>query len=384
MSNEYICSNRTKDLFRIRIKNKNISFRSVSKLPPLRNKINKKIDEFCNELTDNPINMKNADTISIVKNISEWSFYLMQLSLDKNVNIQTINMHIIANMHLKNFGVPTSSKNSRMRELLFFEGAFAPGLFLSENKIYTKSNSNLYVEKGFPDHMEVLFAKVEKELHKRISKYIPKDDLNTMKPISVAIKEQSGFTELRDDLLFKILLSTYIHICEIRYKKQGNIYYQLIENEFSNVEKLYKTLSSMVNRNWIFGHAYNDKEISLPSRGLIRIPELDDAFFFSISRVWGIWIVSSFHSYSNSITTNLLGMEYTPDTVKSIQKSGGDFGNKLSLYLKNYPKDREYFYPYATGLAFRPEVKISSLPITSNRNISKLGLDYFDNVENIT
>lgn len=379
MINEYICSDRTKDLFRIIFYNNNVYFRPVSKLSPSRPEISKKITEFCDELTNNPVDMKRTDQISVAKYVAEWSFYLGQLSINRDVNIDTVKMHIIANMHLKNFGVPTSSSNSKMNELLFYGSTFnKPRLFLAENTVYTKSNKHLYEKKGSPDHMEVLFARVEKELHKCISRHIPKDEFNTIKPISVAIQEQKSFVELKDDLLFKILLSTYIHICEIRYSKKGPNNYQCIEDEFSNVEKLNKVLLLMLRRNWIFAHAYDYYEISLPSRGLIRVPELDDAFFFSISRVWGIWIVSSFDSYSNLISPKKIGIDYIPDTVKSIRRAGGSFGRKWNMFLKNYPDDREYFYPYAMGLALRPEYKLSSLPIISNKHIKSTNKNYFE------
>lgn len=347
-------SNRVMDLFDFSATDEYTVFRIYPKTIYLRD-IERKMEEFIDELKKSP-KVVDLTSIEIKKYIAEWSYYLFVMSKMKNTPGKTKNMHYIANMHLRNFGLNSANKNSEVKSLFFYETAFNRSqLFMAKDASFSKNGKEFYIEKGYPLHMEVLFGKVEKYLADCLNQYIPKDISKTEKSIYTATKEQSNLVNLRDSLYFKILLSTYIFICGFRKSFQGKANYDIIQHKFSDTAVIHNSIESLIYRNWIFAYADNGEELSITSRGIIPFPEFDDALFFSISRVWGIWITSTKDSKK---IKDSFKVKYFPDTVKSIESIGKSLGHKWNVYMSHDSTDKEYFYPHAKKLSFRPDYNL--------------------------
>jgi hypothetical protein len=123
--------------------------------------------------------------------------------------------------------------------------------------------------------------------------------------------------------------------------------YQIMSDELNNIEKIARELSLMVRRKWYWLYADYTGEISFINRGVIRIPEEDNALFFSLSRAWGIYLPSSKESNKMSKEKG-----FTPNGQLPISKYGKQLGYKVNRILKDNETERELFYPMAQKLAF--------------------------------
>lgn len=300
--------------------------------------------------------------------ILEWSFYISQLALMKHMRSDARERHILANMHLRNFGFSTSDDNAKLMPLLFYTPApsfVRSRLYRQDKEIFTKSSPLLHGDKStYLDHHEILFAKIETLIGNCIRKYINPQINQIAISIETAIREEINFSLLTNKFHFKLILSIYILMSYLKYNFQGKSNHQILDFKLQDIGLNATTIHSLLNRHWIWTFANDGGEFSLFNRGIISIPELDDAFFFSISRVWGLWVMSSYDSAEYNQKFPII-----KSRIQGINNIGHSIGGKINLYLKNNPRDRELIYPYAKKLSFHPDVDIDNLPVISQKSI---------------
>lgn len=305
--------------------------------------------------------------LDLIGNIAE---QLSILAIHEEVKSLTGDMHYIAKMHLANFGVLSSKKKkSYLLSPLIYHNCLAhsPKLYRLEKKLYT-SDKSLFGYNVFPKNLEIMFADIETKVAECFNQYMLKSTEGTNKPISQAIEEQNKFSELANQTYFRVLFSIYMIICEAKvlYGDQRN--HTTILEVFTNRPKLERKIVGLYYRKWIFGYTVAPAELSLASRGLIFHPEYDDAFFFSISRVWGIWVVSS----QDTSKLRNRKYQYISDVVQPFtQGMGVNMGEKWNVYMHYniLGRDMELFYPYAKKLFFHPEVDIEVFRTVSPRHV---------------
>jgi hypothetical protein len=302
--------------------------------------------------------------------VVEWSFYVGELALMRHLSSDAKDRHVLSNMHLRNFGVPTSKDNAELKHFVFYspEPSFQnKRLYLVDKTIFSAKNRLLVGPKNaYLDHHERLFAAVETFTASCIREYISPKVGTHERPIEQARREEIGFSRLLDRFHFKLILAIYIYIVDKKYHYKGVNNYNYLDSLLLNPALTADVLLGLLNRHWIWAFADSSGELSLFNRGIVAVPELNDAFFLSISRVWGLWISSTSDSEDIKAT---LGRNYRPTLIKGVAGLNGAIGEKINNYLSHNPDDLELFYPYAKKLAFHPDMDINSRPIVSRKEI---------------
>lgn len=176
--------------------------------------------------------------------------------------------------------------------------------------------------------------------------------------ISESLFNHEIMKEVSQSFYVRIIFSIFIMLSENRFFLKGTDNSAKLDERLNNISILVLTITPIVRKKWYWVHADDSGEISMINRGIVRIPEQNDAFFFSLSRLWGIFVPNTEHS--NKILKEQKE-NYKPSEIMPISGLGEILGYKINRIMFDNPEEIELFYPGARKLAFHPDVDILPL-----------------------
>lgn len=327
--------------------------------------------------------------------IFEWAFFVKALNRMDERKSEAKKRHYIPVSYLANFGISSKNNNNVTLRSLKFDVELGEKKLLLEDATTTASSKFLYGNQdAYMDKHELLFGEFETRVanilrYKKVQDHIVQRNYFSSYPRDIysEILNQHKMKILHKSLYVRIIVSIFIMLLEYRHFLKEPDNPGIMSEQLDNISLVALTITPMVRKKWFWVHADYTGELSFVNRGVIRFPEQEDAFFFSLSRSWGIFLPST--EFSNKIfsdskskfivdetipistAANLVGFQSVLYESIGYTASLGEWtGYKINSILLNNPSERELFYPGADSLAFHPNKNFQ--PLTKNEILSQV------------